>query len=262
MRDVRKEREKALQDERFAVNDGSRGRVETAYAITEASHQYFRRRLKELARGGHVLEFGCGNGAHALELCEDAAMVSGIDISDVAVAIGTRNASSAGVRNVQFLAMDAESLAFGNDTFDLSCGVGILHHLDLKKAYSELARTLKPGGTAMFLEPLGYNPFINLFRRLTPSIRTPDEHPLLQRDLSLAKSYFTDVDLQYYYLTTLVAAPIAKKRFGKAAVDMCNRIDRALFKVFPGLRKFAWMVVMEMREPVKSAVTLRPNARV
>jgi SAM-dependent methyltransferase len=252
MLDVRKEREKALQDERFAVNEGSRG-VERLYAITEESHGYFERRLEALATGKHVLEFGCGNGAHALQLCKFASMVSGIDISDVAIGIGTDYANKAGISNLRLRAMDAEALEFPDNTFDVTCGVGILHHLDLNKAYSEIARTLKPGGRAMFLEPLGYNPFINLFRRLTPKIRTPDEHPLLERDLALARRYFLGVDVRYYYLTTLLAAPIARRSIGKAMVRFANGMDRALFKAVPALRKFAWMVVIELSDPVKSA---------
>lgn len=249
--DERKIREKALQDERFKVDEGSRGNVERFYGITEASHGYFRRRLNELARNRSVLEFGCGNGAHALELCDIAAHVTGIDISDVAVEIGTANARAANLPNVDFYAMDAEKLEFANDTFDLICGVGILHHLDLRRAYGELARTLKRGGRAMFLEPLGYNPFINLYRRLTPKIRTPDEHPLLAPDLALATEYFGTVDLRYYYLTTLIAAPISRSKFGKPFVAAGNAIDRALFAIAPPLRRYAWMVVMEMSDPVK-----------
>lgn len=252
MLDERKTREKALQDERFKIDEGSRGSVERFYGITQASHGYFRARLDALARDGVVLEFGCGNGAHALELCERAAHVWGIDISDVAVEIGTANAKAAGIENVEFRAMDAERLSFADDTFDVICGVGILHHLDLRRAYGELARTLKSTGRAMFLEPLGYNPFINLYRRLTPKIRTPDEHPLLAPDLVLAHEYFQRVDLRYYYLTTLVAAPFSRSALGKPFVAAGNAIDRALFAIAPPLRKYAWMVVLEMSGPIKS----------
>jgi SAM-dependent methyltransferase len=147
--------------------------------------------------------------------------------------------------------MDAEQLQFEDNSFDMICGVGILHHLDLRRAYAELARTLGPEGHAIFIEPLGYNPFINLFRRLTPAIRTPDEHPFLKRDLELASTFFHDVDLRFYYLTTLLAAPFARSAIGKRMVNAANAIDRTLFGMFPALRKYAWLVIMEMSQPVK-----------
>ncbi|MGC2405255.1 MAG: class I SAM-dependent methyltransferase [Candidatus Cybelea sp.] len=252
MINARKDREKALQDARFKINDGTRG-VERVYAITGESHGYFKRRISELAAGKRALEFGCGNGANALELSRYARSVSGIDISDVAVQIGTKRAAEAGISNVKFHAMDAEDLRFDDNSFEMICGVGILHHLDLRRAYGELARTLQPLGSAIFIEPLGYNPFINLFRSLTPKIRTPDEHPFLMRDLDLAKRFFSRLDIRYYYLTTLLAAPFARSTIGQRAVRAANAVDRALFAVLPWLRRYAWFVVLEMSDPIKRA---------
>jgi len=51
--------------------------------------------------------------------------------------------------------MNAEELKFADDYFDIVCGGAILHHLDLNKALSEIARVLKPDGKAIFVEPLG-----------------------------------------------------------------------------------------------------------
>ena len=86
--------------------------------------------------------------------------------------------------------MDAEELKFNESSFDLICEIGILHYLKLEKAYSELQRVVKKDGVALFIEPLGHNPFIKLYRKLTPRLRTLDEHPLLSKDLILAKKYF------------------------------------------------------------------------
>jgi hypothetical protein len=48
---------------------------------------------------------------------------------------------------------------------------------DLSLACSEIARVLRPGGPAIFVEPLGHNPLINAYRKRTPALRTVDEHP-------------------------------------------------------------------------------------
>jgi len=250
MVNARKEREKALQDARFKVNDGSRG-VEHFYGITGESHGYFQNRVAQLSRGKRLLEFGCGNGANALRLCGQAMHVAGIDISDVAVEIGKSRAAESGIDNVDFFAMDAEKLRFENDSFDVICGVGILHHLDLVRAYGELARTLRPSGHAIFIEPLGHNPVINLFRRVTPKIRTPDEHPLRQGELELASEFFGEVRLSYYHLCALAAAPFGASAFGNRLSRMLNRLDRRLFTAVPSMTKYAWFVVIEMSQPIK-----------
>ena len=83
-----------------------------------------------------------------------------------------------------------------DDSFDLVCGSGILHHLDLPAAMRELARVLRPSGRAVFMEPLGHNPAINAFRNRTPELRTPDEHPLLGKDLKLCRRYFGSVEVK------------------------------------------------------------------
>lgn len=245
------EREKTLQDQRFGVNGGSRGTVDRAYSITTDSHAYFKARLAEFARGKRVLEIGSGAGENALELSSTARRVSGIDLSEVAVEIARRKAREHAVHNVAFEAMNAEHMDFPESSFDIVCGGAILHHLALEEAYSEIARVLDPSGCGLFIEPLGYNPLINLYRRLTPKIRTPDEHPLLERDLALARTFFGRVDIRYYYLTTLLALPIARTTFGMSAVKALNAVDRVLFRYLPAMRRYAWIMVIELRQPVK-----------
>ena len=246
------EREKTLQDLRFGVNGGSRGSVDRAYSITGDSHEYFKTRLTESALGKRVLEIGSGAGENALALSSCARRVSGIDLSDVAVEIARRKARELKINNVAFEAMNAEHMDFPANTFDIVCGGAILHHLALEEAYSEIARVMDPAGRALFIEPLGYNPFINLYRRLTPKLRTPDEHPLVERDLALARTFFGRVDIRYYYLMTLLALPIARNRFGQRAVQSLNAVDRVLFRWLPVLRRYAWIMVIELSQPLKT----------
>jgi hypothetical protein len=50
---------------------------------------------------------------------------------------------------------------------------------------NSMTKILQPKGKAIFIEPLGHNFLINLYRRLTPNIRSADEHPLLAKDLKI-----------------------------------------------------------------------------
>jgi SAM-dependent methyltransferase len=148
--------------------------------------------------------------------------------------------------------MNAESLDFEADSFDLICGTAILHHLDLNRALAELARTLRPGGMALFMEPLGHNPVINLYRHLTPHMRTIDEHPLLMRDLQLARRYFHGVRPHFFSLQSLMAVPFRRRRFFRRLLTALETADAALFRLLPFARRYAWQVVLILERPIKA----------
>ena len=65
--------------------------------------------------------------------------------------------------------------------FDIVYGTGILHHLEINKCLNEIHRILKPDGNLLFVEPLGTNPLINLYRKFTPNSRSKDEHPFTKK---------------------------------------------------------------------------------
>lgn len=157
-----------------------------------------------------VLEYGCGDGGSAIGLAEKGVNVVGIDISSVAVEKSLNKASQLNLSNIKFYVMNAERLEFDDASFDVVCGSGILHHLDLKRSYKQIQRILKPGGVAIFIEPLGHNPFINLFRYLTPSYRTKDEHPLLLKDIYMGLGCFKNIDIFFFHFLSLFTIPFFK----------------------------------------------------
>src|SRR3546814_19701179 len=88
------------------------------------------------------------------------------------------------------------------------------------------SRVLRPGGRAVFIEPLGLNPAIELYRRFTPSARTPDEHPLLRRDFRRFDAAFGSTSCRFYGLATLAAVPF-RGTMAKAPLFAVTRaVDR------------------------------------
>src|SRR5438270_352918 len=83
-----------------------------------------------------------------------------IAMAPVAMEIARQQAEREGLA-IDFAVMDAEHTTFPDASFDLIVGSGILHHLDLDRTYTEIARLLAPGGRAVFVEPLGHNALIN-----------------------------------------------------------------------------------------------------
>ena len=159
--------------------------------------------------GKRVLDLGCGRGERSLTLLERGATVDGIDISPVYIGQAEDDAHAAGFPKARFrfVAGDAHHLPYDDATFDFVVGDGILHHLDLDVALGEVHRVLKPGGRALFREPLLDNPLLKLFRRLTPKARTEDELPLSTADLrQIEDSARWNVESSY---CGLLSAPIA-----------------------------------------------------
>jgi SAM-dependent methyltransferase len=160
--------------------------------------------------------------------------------------------------------MNAESLEFDDASFDLVCGRAILHHLELETAYAEIARVLKPNGRAVFLEPLAHNPFINLYRSLTPSLRTRDEQPLRLDDIRQATEYFDQVRATYWDLFVLAAVPFRSKLGAARLVRRLAELDRRALRR-TRLRRFAWKAVIECDKPlwpgVPAVAARRPSQR-
>lgn len=196
---------------------------------------------------GDCLEYGCGTGALAFDLAAKGCRSAAIDISPVAIETAETEARERGL-DVRFAEMNAEAMSFEPNSFDLVYGSGILHHLDIERATTEVVRVLRPGGRAVFLEPLGYNPLINAYRRTTPEMRTVDEHPLLQADLTLIERHSSDFEACFHGLTSIAAAPLMETPIGPQLASLCRRVDQALFAV-PKVGLLAWMVVIEMTTP-------------
>ncbi len=244
--EYRQEKEKEFHNKAFG--ESTRHRLSKAYTIGELSFRYYREYLFARCTNKKLLELGCGLGYYALYFAQRSDYVLGIDLSDVAIAKAVKRAQSQKRLNIAFSEMNAEALACKNGCFDLVCGMGLLHHLDLDGISIELKRILKPAGEAVFIEPLGHNPVINLFRKLTPLLRTEDEHPLRLADITRLKLYFPKVEVFYFHLLTLFLIPVNRLPGFQWVLELAAKADRWLFRVFPLLRKYAWMILIILPE--------------
>lgn len=138
--------------------------------------------------GATVLELGClyGRTMEKLHPLGPQKLI-GIDISTRGIEVAKRERGDI----AEFHVMDAHSLEFPDESVDLVIGNAILHHLDFQRAILELLRVLRPGGHAVFMEPLRDNPLAKLYRAITPKARTVDELPLSRAQLTWADSQFS-----------------------------------------------------------------------
>jgi len=160
---------------------------------------------------------------------------------------------------VFFRRLAAEDSDYQDASFDVVIGKAILHHTDLEKTSRQLARVLRPGGVAYFLEPLAHNPFLNLFRWLTPSCRTPTERPLRVKDLDIFRRDFDSVSYHGFYLFSLLANGLllitgSRKLFNRSMVVLL-RWERSSLVRFPFLQKYCWTALLVFRKRTGTLLT-------
>ncbi len=205
--------------------------------------------LREIKPGMKVLDFCCGNGENALFLARHNISVIGIDISDISIQIARSKAEKEDVSSfTAFHVMDGEHMSFGDSEFDIIMCEGVLHHLDFEKAVQELHRVLKASGKIICNEPLAYNPLINLYRKLTPSLRTEWEleHLIKREHITILRKYFKTSRLFFFHLTTLCAVPFRNHRFFYKILSLCEKIDGIILKL-PLVQWLSWQIVLTVQ---------------
>lgn len=224
------------------------------YSIERRSLNYVRQWLKQRCREKRVLDYCCGNGTESLFLAHNGASeVVGIDISKKSIENCRHVASAMGLDTIAtFEVMDGEAMRFSDNWFDIITEYGSLHHLDLRKALPELARVLKPEGAIICSEVLPHNPFIQWYRRATPTMRTDWEvnHIIRRRDLRMCFQYFERVDIKCFHLTTLAAVAFRKSTAFSTILRILECVDDVLLRL-PLIKWQAWMVVFVLARPKK-----------
>jgi ubiquinone/menaquinone biosynthesis C-methylase UbiE len=96
--------------------------------------------LARYARGGDVLEVGCGTGLLLERMLGFARSARGVDLSPGMLA-------HARERGLEVNEASATSLPFPDDSFDAACSFKVLAHVrDVRVALSEMLRVVRPGG--------------------------------------------------------------------------------------------------------------------
>ena len=229
------------------LQSNSKGRFENIFykAISNAWEDFFNF-LNLNSRNSEILDYGCGVGPIIEKVIKfNPKKITGIDISEVSISKAKKKFDKTETK-VELLVDNCEKTKFENSKFDIVYGLGILHHLKVSKSIVEIYRILKPGGTLLFIEPLGSNPLINLYRTLTPKARSKDEHPLMKKDFEIIKENFKEVNLKYYGFLTLVFFPAYKSKESKI-FQFLVKVDQFLFKV-KFFKYFAWSVLITAKK--------------
>lgn len=200
-------------------------------------------------RGRTVLEYGCGDGVNTVVLARRGARVKALDISpeliDVARERFAVNRIDAG--NVEFIVGSAHEVPLPDESVDVVFGMAILHHLDLEQSAREVRRVLRPGGRAIFQEPVRNSALLKFIRKLIP-YRAPDvspfERPLTDAELSNYAEGFSRFSSKAFTLPTTGALnllPIVRD-YEHAFI----KFDNLALEIMPFLNYYAAVRVVEL----------------
>ncbi len=204
-----------------------------------------------------LLDFGCGTGFYSIIFAKIGYMVNGFDISPNNIAIANDYARRYQLtENCRFEVSVAERLDYPDESFDVVTGINILHHVDILHSVGECMRVLKPGGMAMFHEPVRAPVFDTLREsRLGTKLVskeasfdrhiTPDERKLSQTDFELIGRFGTDRSFERFLLLARLDRFVKWQRHGASILE---QIDQTLFRLFPFIRRFGGECVITLRK--------------
>ena len=220
-------------------------------------------------RGKKVLEVGCGPGGQIPLFAHAGARVWAFDLVPAVVEVARRACRVSGVEDrVELSVSSVEDISYADEMFDVVVGFGVLHHVSIPLASRQVYRVLKPGGVAVFSEPLGTNPILEWARKHVPYPRK-EEHgtdvPLTEEDVSTFAVPFRSREVQPFYFLSMIEQVIGWKVPGERMRDndtaflrrhpavarayrrtmlSLHRTDAALLRAFPGLGRYYRLAVM------------------
>lgn len=229
------------------------------YAVSESIHGY------SGSAGLRVLDVGCGNGYVLSHYARHGADVNGVDLTEAAVELSRQRFALAGLKG-NFTRIDGAALPFEDNSFDIVCSMGVLHHIpDPEPLVHEIHRVLRPGGRliAMLYYRRSYNAVVatRLRRLFDPRFRGMTQQEALNRldgpgcplarvySKAEAKSLLRDFEHHTFELNALPWRQVA-------VVPALARMMRRSFGSPDGswlARQFGWNMYIKARKRTGTA---------
>ena len=234
----------------------------------------YARQFCEGFRGADILEIGGGDGLDAIRIVREyqPASVVSIELAKQRVARARQHVQRAGLEStIRVEEMDAHDLKFPDDSFDVIYCNSVLLFLDRPRAFQEFVRVLRPNGFLLCGdESLAENPLMQFYRKafpkLFPKAWKGEAEKLCQR-LTLSEieaigaQYFQQLEHKEFYLFFSILAKIPYWTYYRLMRNstqyriksgyLAAKIDDTLMRLFPVLRRWAWVAIIRYAKPIK-----------
>ena len=195
--------------------------------------------------GDNAVDMACGEGKETLAMAQCGWVVFSLDLSHAQLVRARELVEQTDPElSVHFIQANAEQLPFASNSLQIMYGKAIIHHLDLTLSPREINRALKENGRATFAEPMAHHPLFWLGRRMTPKLRTIDEHPLTYSKFKRFLGGFEQGTIEENFLfvpfvTIFRIIPRGESLFRKTH-RVLARFDSWLLRHFKFLKPLAW----------------------
>lgn len=259
------QREEKFHDEWAMSEDVNEIDVYSLFdSFVAQENSYILQELGEL-KGKRILDVGAGLGESSVYFAMKGAEVYFNDISPKMGEFAEKLAAKHGVK-LNLLIAPIEKLELHKDFFDIIYCANLIHHVppgDQEMWIRTMSESLKSGGNLVTIDPLKYNPAINIYRNKAEEVRTIDEQPLGFDIISTYQKYFKTVKHKEFWLTTLWLfisyyfirkydpnkirywKKIFKEKEAKIGwwFNPLKAVDRFFLRL-PVIRKMAWNIVI------------------
>ncbi len=197
--------------------------------------------------GKSLLEVGCGVGIDLTRFARAGAIVTGIDLSPIAIGLARKNIEQKGLE-ADLLVMNGEAMEFPDNSFDVVYAHGVLQYTaDAKRMIGEIHRVLKPGGEVIVMV-YNRNSWLALMRKMTGVPLEHEDAPVLKmfsiRELRLMLAAFKDCRI------VPERFPVKTRLHSGWKAHLFNDLFVGTFNMFPRplVRPFGWHLMAFARK--------------
>jgi SAM-dependent methyltransferase len=198
-------------------------------------------------QGKRLLEVGCGVGIDLVRFARAGAIVTGVDLAEVAIDLARKNVALDGL-TADLRIMNGEDLEFEDGSFDVAYAHGVLQYtVDAPRMISELHRVVRPGGEAILMVYNKYS-WLSLLSKLTRVDLEHEDAPVLRmysiQQFKRMLTHFSEVRIvpeRFPVKTRLHRGPKATL-YNALFVEGFNYLPKAV------IRPFGWHIMAFARK--------------
>lgn len=208
---------------------------------------------------GRILDFGCGEGEITTQLARLGWQVTGVDVSPELIEVAEERAKLDGVlHQVELAACDITEKRLPPNRFDAALCYAVLHHVDIRKTVPAILASLKPGATAIFVEPIAFSPRLQKLRDAVPVSKhvSPGEKQLDRSDVDFIAGLLASPRTTFFYCLGRVVRFFptlpqgrAPQVLRKVLLLLLAAIDRAFISACPPVRRYCGQIIIVGQKP-------------